>query len=75
MERKGLLEVFGEGAGFGVEEGAGLGIAVDHEDAERFGGGSGPGGGERHVGGGGCVRAAPEGWYTGIDADSAVWFS
>lgn len=55
-----------EGAGFGVEEGGGLGVAVEEEDAERSGGGGGGGGhgpegtegrGVRRERGGG-VRAA-----------------
>lgn len=34
----GFREGFGEGAGFGVEEGWGLREAVEHEDAEGWGG-------------------------------------
>lgn len=37
--------MFGESAGFGVEERAGLGVAVEHEDFDRVGGGGGGGGG------------------------------
>lgn len=39
MEGEGFLEVFVESAGFGVEEGAVLGVAVGHEDFERLAGG------------------------------------
>ena len=34
--RVGFCEGFGEGAGFGVEEGGGLGEAVEHEDFEGW---------------------------------------
>lgn len=50
-------EGFVEGAGFGVEEGGGLGVAVEEEDAEGGwgggGGGSGGHGAEGWRGGGG----------------------
>ncbi len=43
-----------EGAGFGVEEGGGLGVAVEEEDAEGgWGGHGGVGGGGAEGGGGG----------------------
>lgn len=35
---EGFLEGFVESAGFGGEEGAGLGVAVEEEDAEGCGG-------------------------------------
>ena len=41
--RIGFREGFGEGAGFGVEEGGGLGEAVEHEDLEGWKGGWGCG--------------------------------
>lgn len=44
---EGFLEGFGEGFGFLGEERAGLGEAVEHEDADRFLVG-GVGGGGRH---------------------------
>lgn len=39
--RKGAGEGFGQRAGLGVEEGRGLREAVEHEDAEGWGGGVG----------------------------------
>ncbi len=52
-----------EGAGFGVEEGGGLGVAVEEEDAEGDWGGHGGmgGGGERGRKGRGWVV----GWWEG----------
>ena len=48
----GFREGFGEGAGFGAEEGGGLGEAVEHEDFEGGGGrGCGRAGGGWHCGG------------------------
>lgn len=43
-------QVFGESAGFGVEERAGLGEAVEHEDFEGGGVGGGGWAGEGHCG-------------------------
>lgn len=46
MQGKQFLEVFEESAGFGVEEGSGLSVAVEEEDFE--GGFGGLSGGRRH---------------------------
>lgn len=55
--REGFLEGFVQSAGFGGEEGARLGVAVEEEDAEG-GGLIGGGGGEGRLGG---HRAGAEG--------------
>lgn len=65
---EGFGEVFVEGAGFGVEEGRVLGVAVEHEDPE---GGlrAGRGGGHFCDGdgaGGVCVNAMWGGWVSGF---------
>lgn len=39
VEGEGFCDVFDQSAGFGVEEGAGLGVAVQHEEFEGLAGG------------------------------------
>lgn len=65
MGGEGFGKGFVQGAGFGVEEGGVLGVAVEEEDAEGYllrGGGNGVGGHGEGVGVVGIVRGECEVW-------------